>query len=188
MIWWIVLAVALFLYGLWLLVPILTGLPWRPTQPERVRKALKLANVQPGERVYDLGSGDGRILLIAAREFGAQAIGVEISPLHCLLTWVQAHLQGLGGQVRVRWESFYRTDLHDADVVVAYMTSQQAIRLQPQLQSQLKDDTRVVTISFDFDGWEPVQVDRTELIFAYHMPPTQGSLESFLAKDNEHGF
>jgi SAM-dependent methyltransferase len=170
------------LYGLWLLVPILSGLPWRPTETKRIRRALELARVQPGERVYDLGSGDGRVLLMAAREFGAYATGIEISPVHCLVARWMAQSQHLSERVSIRQSDFFKADLSDADVVFAYMTSREARRLRPHLEKQLRPGARVVTISFDFDGWQPDAYDNEGLIFLYEMPPTPGSVTTFLEK------
>jgi SAM-dependent methyltransferase len=174
-------------YGLWLLVPILSGLPWRPTETKRIRRALELARVQPGEHVYDLGSGDGRVLLMAAREFGAYATGayatgIEISPLHCLVARWMAQSQHLSERISIRQGDFFKADLSDADVVFAYMTSREARRLRPHLEKQLHPGARVVTISFDFDGWQPDAYDNEGLIFLYQMPPTPGSVTTFLAK------
>jgi SAM-dependent methyltransferase len=169
-------------FGLWLVVPFVSGLPWFPTHEGRVRKALKLAQVQPGEVVYDLGAGDGRVLILAAREFGARAVGIEISPVHCLVAWVKARLAGVGRQVKVRLGNFYTADLADADVVFAYMTSSQAPRLRPYLESHLRRGARVVTISFDFEGWQPTAFDKDALIFLYCMPPEAGNLSTFLTQ------
>lgn len=176
-------AVFLALFGLWVVVPTLAGLPWRPTALDRARKALKLAGLAPGEMLFDLGSGDGRVLVLAAREFQAKAVGVEISPLHCLMSWLSARLNRVGGLVRIHRGDFYTVDLSQADVVFAYMTSAQTARIKPTLESGLRHGARVVTISFDLDGWEPQEVDRDELIFLYRMPPQPGSLETYLEKN-----
>jgi SAM-dependent methyltransferase len=138
-------AVVLSLYGLWSLVPILAGLPWRPTALERIRRALELAQVRPGEVIYDLGAGDGRVLVLAAREFQARAVGVEISPLHCLVSWLYARINRVSGLVSIRRADFYSADLSGADVVFAYMTSLQVARLRPHLESQLNAGARVGT-------------------------------------------
>jgi hypothetical protein len=176
----IVLAIAGFS---WWLVPIITGLPWRPTSASRTRRALEMAKARPGELLFDLGAGDGRVALLAAREFGLQSVGVEISPLHCLIGWVFARLTGMQALVKMVCADFYKTDLGEADIVFAYMTSAQVARLKPFLLGCLKPGARLVTISFDMDGWEPYQVDRDLLIFLYEMPPTPGSLESYLSKN-----
>ena len=85
------LSILLFIVGLlWILVPALYGLPPIPTKPERIQKALKLANLQPNETLYDLGAGDGRVLFVAARDFGARAIGIEVGPIQCAVIWLRA--------------------------------------------------------------------------------------------------
>lgn len=140
---------------LWILVPAFYGLPPVPTNHERIRKALKLANLQPDEELYDLGAGDGRVLLIAAREFGAKATGIEVGPIQCALIWLRATASGLGSRVQIKWADFYKTDLREADVVFVYATSREVIKLTPHLERQLKDGTRVVSISADFPEWEP---------------------------------
>ena len=134
----LLLAVVMFLAGYWLILPGLAGLPWRPTSSARIRKALEVARLQPGETIYDLGSGDGRVLVMAAREFQARAVGVEISPIYCLVGRFSAQMHGLEGLVRVVHGDFFTTDLSGADVVFAYMTSRQAARLKPVLDRQLQ--------------------------------------------------
>jgi hypothetical protein len=167
---------------LWWLFPILTGLPWRPTSTLRIMRALELSDIRPGETIYDLGSGDGRVLMIAARDFNALAVGIEISPLHRYWSQFLLLIMRLGNRVEVRRENFYHCNLRDADVVFAYMTSAQVSGLKPHLENQLRPGSRVVTVSFDIDGWEPDEVDREHLIFLYHMPPRAGNLVTFLEK------
>jgi SAM-dependent methyltransferase len=184
---WIALIVlatlSLLFYLLWVVVPIVAGLPWRPTSSRRIRRAMEIARVQPGEVLFDLGSGDGRVLLMAAREYRARAVGIEISPLHCQFSRFMARVNGVADLVNIRRGDFYSADLSTADVVFAYMTSIQVARLRPHLENQLKAGARVVTISFDMDGWEPKVVDRDQLIFLYQMPPQPGNLETYLAKN-----
>src|SRR6266540_7013909 len=122
---------------LWILVPALYGLPPVSTKPERIHKALKLANLQPNETLYDLGAGDGRVLLIAARDFGAKAVGIEIGPVQCALIWLRATANGFGYQIQVRWENFYKANLKDADVVFVYATSKEVMKLPPHLETQM---------------------------------------------------
>lgn len=152
---------------LWILVPTIYGLPPVSTKHERIRQALKLANLQAGETLYDLGSGHGHVLIIAAKEFEAQAVGIEIGPVQCVVAWINAVQNGVRSQVRIEARNFYHADLTKADVVFAYLTSSQANRLQEKFQKELKKGTRVVTISFDFPNWKPVCIDRENLIFLY---------------------
>jgi precorrin-6B methylase 2 len=160
----------------------LYGLPPVPTKPERIRKALKLANLQPNETLYDLGAGDGRVLLIAARDFGVKAVGIEIGPIQCALIWLRAVASGFGSKIQIRWENFYKANLKDADVVFVYATSKEVVKLAPHLERQLKRGARVVSISADFPEWEPQEFDNQKLIFVYEMPPTKGNLGTYLAQ------
>jgi len=156
--------------ALWILVPALYGLPPVTTRRERIRKALQMADLRPDEIFYDLGSGHGRVLVMAAKEFNARAVGIEVGPIQCVIAWLNALCNRVSSRVRVDAGNFYKADVSQADVVFAYLTSKQAPRLQAQLEKQLKRGARVVTISFDFPNWEPAAMDREQLIFLYHMP------------------
>ncbi len=152
---------------LWVLVPAIYGLPPVSTKSERIRKALELANLQPGEQFYDLGSGHGRAVIMAARDFGAQAVGIEIGPVQCAISRLNAIWSGVSSHVRIKAGNFYRTDLSNADVIFAYLTSKYAIRLQEKFERELKSGARVVTVSFDLPGWQPAFFDRENLLFLY---------------------
>jgi cyclopropane fatty-acyl-phospholipid synthase-like methyltransferase len=152
---------------LWIIVPAMYGLPPVSTRRERIRRALELANLQSGETLYDLGSGHGQVLVIAAKEFRARAVGAEIGPVQCAISWVNALWNGVSSKVRVEAGNFYHANLSNADVIFAYLTSSQAERLQEKLKKELKKGARVVTVSFSFPGWEPTYVDRENLLFLY---------------------
>ena len=152
---------------LWVIVPAFYGLPPISTRRKRIHRALELANLQPGEIFYDLGSGHGRVLVMAAKEFGAKAVGIEAGPVQCLISRLNALWNGVNSKVRIEAGNFYRADLRKANVVYAYLTSGYAARLQEKLESELQNGTRVVTVSFDLPGWQPVFFDREHLIFVY---------------------
>lgn len=176
----------LFLLALsWVLIPAFYGLPSVPTKPDRIRKALKLVNLQPDEILYDLGAGDGRVLLIAAKEFGAQAVGIEVGPVQCALTWLRVVVGGLGDRIKIRWGNYLKADLSEADVVFLYATSSEVGRLAPYLGKRLKRGSRLVSISADFPEWEPSALDDRDLIFVYEMPPQEGSLTTYLLKNSK---
>ena len=168
---------------LWILVPTLYGLPSIPTKPDRIRKALKMANLQPNEMLYDLGAGDGRVLLIAAGEFGSNAVGVEVGPIQCAVIWLRTLASGLGEKIKIQWGNYLNADLRGADVVFIYATSSEVLKLTPYLEKQSKQGARVVSISADFHEWEPSDFDEHDLIFIYEMPPNRGSLATYLLKN-----
>lgn len=178
-----ILSILLLLTGLlWILVPARYGLPPVPTGLNRIRKALKLVNLQPDEVLYDLGSGDGRVLIIAVREFGARAVGIEIGPVQRAVSWVKVLRVGIQHKVRIEAGDFYKADLHAADVVFVYATSKEVRKLAAHLEKQMKPGSRLVSISADFPEWEPSAFDERELIFVYEMPPKRGSLMTYLLK------
>lgn len=175
--------IVIFLAGLWYLVPLLYGLPWIPAKRDRIYQALELAALKSDEILYDLGAGDGRVLTVAAGEYGAIAIGIEISPVHCLIARIRTLIKGVRANVKIRWQNLYRSDFSDADVVFVYLTQGHAIRIKSLLKAQLRPGARVVTLSSDLDGWEPTGMDSEGLIFLYKMPPVQGSIASFMARE-----
>lgn len=170
------------LSALWMAVPAFFGPPSVPTRTNRIRRALQQANLQSGEVVYDLGAGDGRVLLIAAEEFGARAVGIEIGPVQCMLIHLRALASGYSERIRVKWGNYFQADLKDADVVFIYATSKETGKLAAHLKGQMKPGSRLLSISADFPEWEPVTIDELELIFLYIMPPIVGSPATYLMK------
>ena len=178
--------IILFIIGLlWIFVPALYGLPPVPTNQNRIRKALRLADLQPDETIYDLGAGDGRVLLIAAREFNAKAVGIEIGPVQGALIWLRVVASGFGNKIQVKWGNYLKADLSHADVVFLYATSKEVLRVASYLEKQMKPGSRLVSISADFPEWEPSTMDDRELIFVYNMPPKPGSLTTYMLKNTK---
>jgi hypothetical protein len=166
--------------GLWVILPRLYGLPRGSARPGQIRQALCLANVQPGERVYDLNASEGRALVIAAREFHARAIGVEVEPLHSAVALLVALFSGVIARVSLCRHSLFEVELLDANVVLLSLTPSLIARLQPDLPHRVRPGTRVVSLSLDLEGWEPSGIDIGHLIFLYQMPPTPGSIDTYL--------
>jgi ubiquinone/menaquinone biosynthesis C-methylase UbiE len=132
--------------------------PYIPTPQVVVEKMLESARVKPGETVYDLGSGDGRILFTAVQEFGARAIGVEILPEKCEKTRERVRSMGLEDKITVIQGSALRVDLSSADVVTMYFLTSSNERLRPALEKHLKPGARVVSNQFPVKGWKPANV------------------------------
>lgn len=137
--------------------------PFAPSSPDVVRSMLKLAETGPDDVVYDLGSGDGRILLSAVREFGAKkAVGVEIDRGLAEFSSEVVRRRGLNGRVAVINDDLFRVDLFDADVVTLYLSGWMNELLRPKLEAELRPGTRVVSHQFRVSGWEPVEVKRVD--------------------------
>jgi SAM-dependent methyltransferase len=128
--------------------------PYEPTSPEVVEAMLDLAGVKAGDVVYDLGCGDGRIVVAAAKR-GARAIGVDIDPQRIAEAQENAEKAGVADRVELRVEDLFRTDVRDATVVMLYLWPKVNLRLRPRLVEQLRPGARVVSHSHDMGTWTP---------------------------------
>ncbi len=131
---------------------------WQPTDRVTVRRILFLAGVREGEHVIDLGCGDGRIVVAAARQFGARATGVEIDPLRVLWARARARLAGVASHTRILWGNMYRADLSGADVVVLFLSPTANLKLQSRLAHELRPGARVVSYYHPMWGWEAQEI------------------------------
>ena len=132
--------------------------PSIPTPQIVVERMLEAAHIKPGEMVYDLGSGDGRIIITAAQKFGARAVGVEIQPDLCRKARERVQSLGLADRVSVMEGSALRVDFSPADVVTMYFLTSSNDRLKPNLEKYLKVGARVVSNEFPVRGWKPAEV------------------------------
>jgi SAM-dependent methyltransferase len=119
---------------------------------------LEIAQVSPEDTVYDLGSGDGRIPILAAQEFGCKAVGIEMSRDLCRYSQKQVEELGLEEQVGFECGDFFQADLRAATVVTMYLLSAVNGQLQSRLASHLRRGSRVVALDFEIPGWRPEQV------------------------------
>ena len=133
--------------------------PYFPTPAPVVDAMLRLARVGPDDVVYDLGCGDGRIVIAAAARFGAQGYGVDIDPLPLIRARRDAERAGLAGRVRFERGDLFRTDLGPATVVTLYLFESVNRRLMPKLRRELRPGARVVSHKFGMGAdWPPDEV------------------------------
>lgn len=128
--------------------------PFDPTPPEIVERMLVLAAVQSDDLLYDLGSGDGRVVIAAAKKFGAKAVGFEIDAGLVKLARENAKREGVDHLVEFREQDFLTADLSDASVVTIYLSYDGNLAVRPQLLRQLKPGARVVSYTFDMGDWQ----------------------------------
>jgi len=147
--------------------------------PDRIMdRMLELANIKPGDTVYDLGCGDGRIVVAAALRYKAKAIGVEISPKLASQATSAIDKAGLKGRARIIQGDLLEADLTGADVVTIYLGTQLNAELRPRLEKYLHAGARVVSHDYAVPGWKATRTERTEgkqghVIYVYEMPPAK---------------
>ena len=129
--------------------------PYEPSTPEIVNAMLRLGNVHKGDIVYDLGCGDGRIVIAAASRFGARGVGIDIDPQRISEATENARKAGVTNRVTFRNEDLFEADIHEATVVMLYLWPHINTKLRPKLLRDLKPGTRIVSHSHDMGDWEP---------------------------------
>jgi len=147
--------------------PAIIGAAWTQTSSINVSKMLDMAQVGPEDIVYDLGSGDGRIIIAAAKRHVARAVGVEADPIRVALSRFLIWTMGLSGSAKVVYGNFFHSDISSATVVTLFLTQGTNRRLRSKLQGELRKGTRVVSYSWTFEGWTPTKSDPSSQIYLY---------------------
>jgi ubiquinone/menaquinone biosynthesis C-methylase UbiE len=129
--------------------------PYVPTTEEAVKAMLKLANVKKTDVVYDLGCGDGRIVIAAAKTYGARGVGIDIDPQRIREATENAKKAGVESLVRFEENDLFQADFREATVVTLFLLRSINLKLRPKLLQELKPGTRVVSNTFDMGDWRP---------------------------------
>jgi len=149
--------------------PGLTGAPWWPTPRKKVLRMLEIANVGEEDVVYDLGCGDGRALIAAARRFKARAVGIEIEPLRFAFVQVLITILGLRKRVSVKLGNFFDQDLSEATVIFTYLLQDTNNKLFEKLGKELRPGTRVVSHNYSYPGWKLINDDKPLGLYLYEV-------------------
>lgn len=151
---------------------------FEPTPPEIVEVMLQMADVKDTDVVYDLGSGDGRIVIAAAKEYGAHGVGIELDAGLIRRARADARVAGVEDKVEFRRENLFEADIRDATVVTLYLLPEANLRLRPKLLRDLKPGVRIISHSHDMGDWEPEEArqvrDRTNRVhrlYRWTIPP-----------------
>lgn len=129
--------------------------PYVPTTEPAVEAMLKLAGVTSSDTVYDLGCGDGRIVVTAARKYGAHGVGIDINPVRISEARENARKNHVENLVRFEEKDLFEADIKDATVVTLFLLSSVNLKLRPKLLADLKPGTRIVSNTFDMGDWKP---------------------------------
>jgi len=141
--------------------PLEYNAPYRTTPVDIVESMLDLAKVERGDIVYDLGSGDGRIVITAAQKYGARAVGLELDPELVRKSQANARAAGVGHLVQFYVQDIFTADFSNASVVTLYLLPEANLLLRPKLERQLKPGARIVSHDFGMGDWQPDDVRET---------------------------
>ncbi len=157
-----------------------------PTPQAVLEGMLDLLQVTPQDVIYDLGCGDGRILIAAAQRFGAQGVGIDVDRDRIQEATANAIAAGVGDRVTFHHQNLYESDFRPATIVILYLLTHLNLKLKPQLLAQLKPGTRVVSHDFDMGDWLPDQViqipieaDEIATLYYWVIPPSSVMSDQF---------
>ena len=158
----------LFLACLFVQEGLARDVPFVPTPEKVVARMLELAKVGPSDVVYDLGSGDGRIVITAAKKHGARGVGIDIDPERLREARDNARRAGVGDRVEFREGDLFQANIGEATVVTIYLLSGINMKLRPKLLAELKPGTRIVSHAFDMGDWKPVATEKVGTSTVYY--------------------
>ena len=157
----------IILVALWLLWPIIFGAPYVPSPMNKVHKMLGIADLTDRDILYDLGSGDGRIIVNGAKMYGAKTVGIEADPLRYLWSKFVIFFNNLTDKVNVIWGNFNKISIIDATVVTIYQRKGVNKVLKEKFIRELKPGTRIVSYMYEIEGWTPIKIDEESKIYLY---------------------
>lgn len=156
-----------FLWGIPSVISAFYGAPWLATTKSSAKKMLKLAKIKKGDVVYDLGSGYSRILILAARRYGARCVGIEIDPIKCFVSQVTIFLLGLRKKITIINGDLFKKDLSSANVIFCFLLQKTNEKLMKKLERELRPGTRIVSNSFTFPEWKIIKKDKERSLYLY---------------------
>lgn len=151
------------------IVPVLFGAPWHPLSNENINRIIKFADLQPGEAFYDLGSGDGRVLMAATNKKCVRGVGVEIDPIKVWLSRYFITAANLNNKIRIHRGNMFDFDISEADVVYLYLTHQAIDRLFPEILNRMKPSARIISYRFCIRNLKPTKINKDKNLFLYQV-------------------
>ncbi|MGZ7070771.1 MAG: class I SAM-dependent methyltransferase [Methanobacterium sp.] len=152
---------------IWIMWTAVIGAGFEPTSKRKVNEMLEMAGIGPNDTLYDLGSGDGRIVFEAVKHYNAQAVGIEADPIRVLWSRMFLFFNRLQNKSKIKWGNFFNFDISEATAVTLFLGDKANQKLKEKLVNELKPGTPVVSYVWTFDGWEPTKVNHKDRIYLY---------------------
>jgi cyclopropane fatty-acyl-phospholipid synthase-like methyltransferase len=151
------------------IIPVFFGAPWHPLSDKNIDRIIKFAGLRPGEKFYDLGSGDGRVLIAASKKKNARGVGVEIDPIKVWLSRYFIMTGKLSSKISIYRGNMFGFDVSEADVIYLYLTHQALDRLFPEILDRMKPSARIICYRFCIRNLEPTKVNKEKNLFLYNL-------------------
>ena len=164
-----ILVTVFILYVIWKYWALSVGAGYDPAPMDKVYKMLTMAKITSEDTVFDLGCGDGRILIAASKRFGARGIGIEIDPFRFLFAWLMVLISGQFRRVRIVFGNFFNCDIRDATAVMLFLYGPTNNKLKEKFRRELRPGTRIVSYVWEFDGWRLIDCLPDDRIYMYRI-------------------
>ena len=149
----------------------LIGAPFLPTPARLIKMVFEEAGLKKGNKIYDLGSGTGKTLIIAEKYFGATAVGFELSPVLYVISKINIFLRG-DKNSKVILGNFYNQNISDADMIFIFLMPRSIERLKSKFEKELRKGTKVISYAFEMKGWNPkktIREEKSQAVFVYEI-------------------
>ncbi len=161
---------------IWIMWTAVIGAGFEPTSKRKVKEMLEMVKISPQDIVYDLGSGDGRIVFEAVKKYDARAVGIEADPIRFLWSRMYLFFYRLQNRCQIKWGNFFNHNIGEATVVTLFLGDRANQQLKEKLVTELKPGTRVISYVWTFDGWEPTRVNYKDRIYLYTIGESEKNL------------
>jgi SAM-dependent methyltransferase len=162
-----ILVTVFIIYVLWKYWTLSVGAGYDPAPMDKVHKMLQMAKVSSDDIVFDLGCGDGRVVIAASKRFGARGIGIEIDPFRFLFAWLMVLASGQSRRVKIEFGNFFKRDIGDATAVMLFLYGPTNNKLKEKFRRELRPGTRIVSYVWKFDGWRMTDCLPEDRIYMY---------------------
>jgi len=148
---------------------------WQPTDEETIDLIFSLAYIRPGETVYDLGCGDGRFLIRAARRYEAVGVGIEIDPVRVIISRIRLIFSGVYSRVTIKFSNMYEASIDDADVIFLFLSETANAKLADKLGNETRPGTRVISYYHEIPNWKPIKTKHNDMGYPVYLYKSGGS-------------
>jgi ribosomal protein L11 methylase PrmA len=164
---YLIFVIVILLIFVWIFWSEVIGAGFEPTSKKLVKKMLEMAEIDSKDVLYDLGSGDGRIVIEAVKNYDAKAVGIEADPIRVLWSRMYLFFNGIQNKSKIKWGNFFNEDISEATAVTLFLGHKANQKLKEKLKKELKPGTPVVSYVWTFNDWKPIKVNHTERIYLY---------------------
>jgi len=152
---------------IWIMWSVVIGAGFEPSSRRIVDKMLEIAEIGPNDVLYDLGSGDGRIVIEAVKSYGSRGVGIEADPIRVLWSRMLLFFHGIQDKSKIKWGNFFNEDLVEATAVTLFLGDKTNQKLKEKLVKELNPGTHVVSYVWKFNDWKPIKIDYNDRIYLY---------------------